>query len=303
MTISYFCYGDNIIIDDLVFPDGHTRMGQLGGGSTYAVLGMRIWNQHVGIVSGVGVDFPAALRSHLGSSGVDLEGLIFRDLPTPRAWQILEFDDHRTELFRTDPEQFQPMLPAPTEVPISYRSAVGIHTLDFGDVTLVKKCRSIFPHALLSWEPYILSKCDSANREAILETLPYVDIFLPNYNEVARLCGTDNIYQIQKELHSNGARIVAIRMGEKGSIVSTGVNKIWHIQAYPAKVVDSTGAGNAYCGGFLVGYTESGDPKHAGLCGSVSASFIIEQIGPPIISLELEQEARRRYDKLNSTHV
>jgi len=60
------------------------------------------------------------------------------------------------------------------------------------------------------------------------------------------------------------------------------------------EVVDVTGAGNAYCGGFLVGYVETGDVRMAAMYGAVSASFAVEQFGIPRITAETEQEARHR---------
>ena len=126
-SILYFSYGDNMIIDDIVYPDGHTEMKTLGGGSTYAVAGMRVWAQRVGIVAGVGWDFSKDHRDHLERMDIDLTGLLLRDHPTPRAWQVLEWDGARTEIFRTDLEQFRQMLPSPTEVPVNYLEAKGVH--------------------------------------------------------------------------------------------------------------------------------------------------------------------------------
>ena len=51
------------------------------------------------------------------------------------------------------------------------------------------------------------------------------------------------------------------------------------IPAYPAQVQDTTGAGDAYCGGFLAGYTLTGNPVTAALYGTVSASYVVEAIG------------------------
>lgn len=275
-------------------------MGQLGGGSTYAVLGMRVWSQQVGLVSGVGSDFPEELQDHLSASAIDLEGLLCRDMPTPRAWQLLEWDESRTEIFRTDTEQFRLMLPDPSEVPASYHSAAGIHTLDFGDVTLVKELREQFPRATLAWEPYLPTTGGGARRDAILETLSYVDIFLPSYSEITRVYGITDIERILNELLEKGVQTVGIRMGKEGSIVGTKDGVTHQIPIFPSQIADTTGAGNAYCGGFLVGYVESGDALHAGLCGTVAASFIIEQVGPSVIKTGIEREVRRRYEWLRA---
>ena len=73
-----------------------------------------------------------------------------------------------------------------------------------------------------------------------------------------------------------------IRMAAAGSLIhqrNTGAS--WQIPAYPTNVVEPCGAGNAYCGGFLVGWLQTGDLRSAGLYGAVAASFLLEQIGLP----------------------
>ena len=66
------------------------------------------------------------------------------------------------------------------------------------------------------------------------------------------------------------------------------------------EVVDPVGAGNAFCGGFLTGWVQSGDLLTAGLYGVVSASFLVEAEGVPDPPLdELIDEAQRR---LKQTH-
>jgi ribokinase len=76
--------------------------------------------------------------------------------------------------------------------------------------------------------------------------------------------------------------------------------KRWHIPAYPATIKDVTGAGDSFCGGFLVGLDQSQDPIEAALHGSISASFTIEGIGP-LYPLDAYQGlAQARMDSLRS---
>ncbi|MYJ77451.1 MAG: carbohydrate kinase, partial [Caldilineaceae bacterium SB0670_bin_27] len=51
------------------------------------------------------------------------------------------------------------------------------------------------------------------------------------------------------------------------------------IPTFPTAAVDPTGAGDAFCGGFLVGMAQTGDARQAALYGAVSASFIIKDFG------------------------
>lgn len=67
-------------------------------------------------------------------------------------------------------------------------------------------------------------------------------------------------------------------------ILSTRSKAEWLPAFYDAdspKVVDTTGAGNAFLGGFSVGLQTTEDPREAAILGSVAASFALEQIGLP----------------------
>ena len=57
-------------------------------------------------------------------------------------------------------------------------------------------------------------------------------------------------------------------------------NHRYEIPAYPCRLVDPTGAGDAFCGGFLAGFQKTNDPLLAALHGGVSASLKIEGSGP-----------------------
>jgi sugar/nucleoside kinase (ribokinase family) len=80
-------------------------------------------------------------------------------------------------------------------------------------------------------------------------------------------------------LLESGVRCLALRLGAAGSLVAMPEAQC-HIPAIPVPVIDETGAGNAYCGGFLAGYVESGgDLLTAGRYGAVSATFALAQVG------------------------
>ena len=68
-----------VIVDDLVFADGATRMGVLGGGGPQTAFGFRTHpgDLSVGLAAGVGPDFPRECADWLDANGVDAEGLMF----------------------------------------------------------------------------------------------------------------------------------------------------------------------------------------------------------------------------------
>ena len=62
-------------------------------------------------------------------------------------------------------------------------------------------------------------------------------------------------------------------------IYDSSSHRRYEVPAYPGRVVDPTGGGDAFCGGFIVGYAESYDPVRAALHGNVSASIALEGSG------------------------
>lgn len=269
----------SIIVDDIVLPNGHTHMGMFGGGGTHAIAGMRIWAQDVGIVSWVGRDFPLDMEALLEKE-FDLGGVLRRDLPTPRAWQVFEWDNRRTEIFRTGLHDFFVNSLRPDEFPVDYFGATGVHLQC--DVQYFHEWINLLRgHGtrVIVWEPWG-ELCLPEKRGLFREFMPLVDAVSPNLLEAQTLTGLDDPVGIARALLSDGANLVALRMGADGSLIATRDHKLIFIPAVKVeKIVDVTGAGNAYCGGFLVGLVETGDPIQAGCWGAVSGSFALEQFG------------------------
>jgi sugar/nucleoside kinase (ribokinase family) len=285
----------SIILDDIVFPDGTTRMAVLGGGGTHAAMGMRVWHPRVGLVAAIGRQFPAAHLAALGEV-FDPGGLIKREAPTPRAWQLYEDDGQRTEVFRTDLGEFIDLGPLPAELPNSYQEIKGAHLQcsapgpmhSWIELLRARGC------SYLLWEPWELYLIPE-NLEEIRRILPLVEVFSPGLAEARGLTGLEEPEAIVHTLQGEGAEIVALRMGAAGSLVGSPDGMLHSVPAVPVpEVVDVTGAGNAYCGGFLVGLAETGDPHRAGCYGAVSASLALAQFGAlyPSEGIRAEAEAR-----------
>lgn len=269
----------SIIIDDIVLPDGQTRMGVLGGGGSHAAMGMRVWAQSVGLVAGVGANFPAALFDEMAGA-FDVSGVLRREVATPRAWQVFEADGKRTEIFRTDFEQFLKISPQPAELPHSTFQVEGAHLecevpepfREWVARLRAGNCRVIL------WEPWDLF-CAPQNVPLVRQLAPLVDVLSPNLVEAQKLTGFDEPIEIARALIEYGAPCVALRMGERGSLVATRDGVMQPVAAIKTAVVDVTGAGNAYCGAFVVGLAQTGDPIQAGRMAAVAASFTVEQFG------------------------
>jgi sugar/nucleoside kinase (ribokinase family) len=284
----------SIIIDDIVLPNGKTQMGMFGGGSTHAIAGMRVWADSVGVVAWVGNNFPLDMAAAL-EKDFDIRGIIRREEPSPRAWQVFEEDGKRTEIIRTDFSQFITNSPQPTEIPLDYRSAKGVHlecdVTDFHQ--WIEMFRSHGTEVIL-WEPWDYF-CAKENLGVFQEFMPLVDGVSPNLLEARRLTGLDDPVEIAWALLKDGAQRVVLRMGSEGSLVAEKNGKTTFIPAVQVpKIVDVTGAGNAYCGGFIVGLAETGDVVHAACCGAVSASFALAQFGAIYPWEDVREQAQER---------
>jgi sugar/nucleoside kinase (ribokinase family) len=77
-----------------------------------------------------------------------------------------------------------------------------------------------------------------------------------------------------------GCEYVVIKCGARGQLLyDTNSKRRWEIPAYPARLADVTGAGDAFCGGFTAGYCKNYDPLEGVLYGNVSASLKLEGSG------------------------
>jgi sugar/nucleoside kinase (ribokinase family) len=298
----------SLIIDDIVFPDGRTVMGILGGGGPQTAFGLRLWAERVGLCAGVGADFPPAAASWLAQIGIDTAGLRrSAQWPTIRAWQVLEADGRRTQVWRVPGPAIGAQLGRGVDkLPPAYRQArafhLGVHP-ESPDLDFIRDLRA--QGAMVSVEPFRgpTRPLSGAELRALVSA---GDVFSPNEAEARQLVGEGDALTLAYRLAEAGAAVVALRLGDAGALVQRrDTGETWRIPAAAVPVIDPTGAGNAFCGGFLAGWVQSGDIRLAGLYGVVAASFLVEQVGlPPAASIHaFRVEAQRRLRLLENDAV
>ena len=121
---------------------------------------------------------------------------------------------------------------------------------------------------------------DIANKElkALVER---VDLFCINFNEARALSGMNgsDLKEMSKAILDLGPKSLIIKDGKNGSHFFD-TNNNFSIKALPVdKVIDTTGAGDAYIGGVLMGKMNGKDMLDSMRVGAVTASFCIEGIG------------------------
>src|SRR5207245_1300237 len=91
----------------------------------------------------------------------------------------------------------------------------------------------------------------SSKRATLLELLPRIDVLMVNDAEARQLAGESNVMKAAAAIEKMGARAVCIKRGEYGALLVSG-KEAFFAPAYPlSNVVDPTGAGDSFAGGFL----------------------------------------------------
>ncbi len=124
------------------------------------------------------------------------------------------------------------------------------------------------------------SFCVGRHRAAFKELVEgHVDILFANEEEIKSLYEVAT-FEEAAQIVKNKCDISALTRSEKGSVIVRG-DQFTAIKAEPvAKVVDTTGAGDAYAAGFLFGYTEGMNMEMCGRLGSIAAAEVISHISP-----------------------
>jgi sugar/nucleoside kinase (ribokinase family) len=216
------------------------------------------------------------------------------DQPTPRAWQVMEVDGRRTQVFRVPGPTLGVQLARRWDVlPASYQAARwfhwGIHPGEDGSLTfareLIEKGRRV------SLEPF-KPPDQPLDDDTLRAMLAACAVFSPNWIEAVRLVQSDDYATILTRLHALGAHTLAIRRGPEGADVwDLDAGRGVHVPAVQADAVDVVGAGNTFCGA-LVARLDEGIAS-AACHASVAASYMIEQVGMPAAPPDPADYARR----------
>lgn len=301
MTKPQYIVASGVGTDTVSFPDGRRMENVPGGAGFYALVGLFLWSDSVLIVCGVGPEYLARHGAWYTSNACSTEGLVVRGQITPTS-QIMYFEDGEREdkpdvglheFRRLDPEV------ADVEAWVSDKTR-GVYTFkhlapDYLDGLIALRRKHGFK---LMWE----ISADAAipqNLEKIEGYFPNIDVFSINRTEACTLYGTQDIDAIVHRICEKAVNWVYLRMGEAGAYVIAENKPYFSPSVQMLNVVDPTGCGNSSSAGVLCGLCEGASPLQAGLMGSISAAYTLQQFGPPeAITAQTRSEARRLLEAL-----
>lgn len=304
---THLIYG-KIIIDDLSLAGGGVVRNVLGGGGPQAAFGARLWHDEIGFLTRTGTDLEPAHVETIQNLRVDLAGWHrYPDIPTPYN-RLYVYDEHEYlqpgdgELLSMaiDQEAWGRLLAQSLDLPTTYQAPKSIHLItEFFDEPMIETALGLKQKgAVLSLEP-ILDYVNWKNLDGLLPLLKEVDIVSPDWPSASGIAKREEPKAVLAHWSSLGPRCVAIRHGQHGSYVWSAVeDRMWHVPVLPVQVVDPTGAGNSYSGGFCVGWTDRHDARIAGCYGTIAARYLVERVGLPEWSEQRGVEAMGLVDQL-----
>lgn len=303
----FICLG-GLRIDYLITAEGRATSDIFGGNATFAAVGARLWSQpgQVGILAKNGPDFPDGWLAQLEGHGIDTGCVI----PVDEAVDQRTFFSHFADGSRDEGNPVSHYralgLPLPDGLrgysqPSADAQEASYRPLRIDGAEVAGGC---WPGQALHCSPIewgTTLSCITAARRAgtpqitldpglwigqrslaeISELLRLCNAFLPSEAEARLLLGlTASRQEMARRLGEAGAPVVVLKLGAEGSLVyQREHNSFTSIPAAPARVLDVTGAGDAFCGAFAVGLSQTGDPIRSAQWGAVAASFVIEGFG------------------------
>ncbi len=118
--------------------------------------------------------------------------------------------------------------------------------------------------------------------EKVSVCLPYVDYFMPGFEEAVMICGLTDRKEVIRFFLDRGAKHTVFKMGADGSSIGWLENdrvKEIRVPALKVPIVDSTGCGDAYCAGFITGLSLGWDLEKAAWLGTAAGALVIQGLG------------------------
>jgi sugar/nucleoside kinase (ribokinase family) len=294
----------NFSIDSILLPSRKGPFTVLGGSAAYVSFAASRLDAKVSVVSKVGEDFPDAYKWWLEQEGIDLSGLVKVENALTTRYELI-YDDQLSERLLRLKAKAGPILMEDFSVSIK---AKVIHVAPIESeisYEVVEKLRSCAP--VLSLDPQGLVRHFDEDGNVDMGSLSdkrilgLVDIFKSSLREAEAVTSTSDLNSAIEVLHDLGIKIVIVTLGKDGAAVSVE-NALHKVPAcLPNKVVDPTGAGDAFIGGFLAEYVRGEDCSWSSYVGSAVASYVVEGIGPMNFGSreEIYNRARGLFEKEN----
>jgi len=261
----------------------NTLQKQKGGTAGNIAYNLALLNSPVSILGVAGPDF-SEYGEFLKSAGVDISSIkIIQDHLTSSAYIMTDKSDNQITAF----------------YPGAMSDASSLSISGNPDMVVISpndpKAMVQFTNQCQNFNiPYMLDPGMQLPRLAVQDLKNMVNgatILIGNDYEIALLKEKTGLNEQQL---LDQVKVLVTTLGEKGSIIQSGLDTVQVNPAKPEQVVDPTGAGDAYRAGFLAGYVKGLDLKICGQMGSLAACYTIEKYGTTSHTFTMD-EFKTRY--------
>lgn len=273
----------------------------LGGAATFASLSSSMFTQ-TSIVAVVGSDMPQDNISAIKSKWIDTKGIV-----TVKGGKTFHYDStfdydlsnrttNKTELGVVS--DFNPVIPE------EYAKSDFVYLANNDPRQNIK----ILSH----FQRPKLVMCDTiefwidGSRDDVVRMIGMVDGVVINDNEARLLCKEANLAKCARKIMSWGSKFAIIKKGEHGAILFTSDGQVFPAPAFFLdEIVDPTGAGDSFAGGFLghiarKNKSDFATMKEAVIYGNVMGSFAVEDFGVKRLLSITKDDVEERYRKYRS---
>ena len=266
----------SLALDTIETPFGK-REYILGGSATYISIAASYFSKDIRLVGTVGYDFPEKELKYFQSRGIDISGITINNSEKTFHWHGVYHTDMNTrDSITTDLNAFAYFDPIISE---KFRNS---ELVCLGNVDPVIQGKII---KQLNNPKFVM--IDTMNfwidgkPDILREVLGKVNLIVLNDEEARLLSGENNILLAAKKIMELGPKTLIIKKGEHGAMLFKDEN-IFFVPAVPlSTVIDPTGAGDTFAGGFIGWLSRTNDlsfenMKNAVVFGTVIASLTCE---------------------------
>lgn len=274
----------SLAYDSIKTPAGSVSRA-LGGSANYFSLAASLLSP-VRVVGVVGEDYDEADYNLLKKRNVDLSGMEKVKGKTFHWEGYYEGDMNEAKTLKTELNVFEHFNP---KLPVHFHDSKFVFLANISpdlQLEVLNQVKTPYFVGMDTMNFWISSK-----KQDLMNVLKKVDVVLINETESEMLTGADNAISAAPKICELGPQAVVIKRGEYGFAMYSREQGYHILPAMPIpKVIDPTGAGDTFAGGFF-GYLASlkrkptvADLKQACMTGTVMASFTIQDFSVKAIS-------------------
>jgi sugar/nucleoside kinase (ribokinase family) len=285
------CTG-NIVIDLLVHPVDQLRWGaatwvdtigqSMGGNGANTSYTLACLGVPARLVSAVGDDrYGDELLSGLAVAGVDTRAVLRASGPTAATIVLVNSEGQR--LFLHKPGVNREALNGPVD--FTPQLLEGVTHYHMANPFSLPAFRSHAAETLrraraAGLKTSVDAAWDSRGRwfEDIGPCLPNVDVLFVNDDEARMLTGIDDVSRAAEALREAGAGAIVVKLGSRGCAVFSSEGDL-RVPAFETEVLDTTGAGDCFAGGYLAATQRGCPPEEAARAGNAAGALSVRRVG------------------------